>query len=124
MGGPGLALIAYLDSSFLSLPEIADGIIVAAVAAHPGLWWYYATAASVGSALGCQTLYYVAKKGGEAFLRRRFRGERVDRGLATFRKYGLLAIIVPSILPPPAPFKIFVLLAGAAGIGPWRFAVA
>jgi membrane protein DedA with SNARE-associated domain len=41
-----------------------------------------------------------------------------------FNRYGLLAVLVPAILPPPAPFKVFVILAGAAKLSPWRFALA
>ena len=57
-------------------------------------------------------------KGGEAFLRKRFKERHIDWGLGAFRRYGLLAIIVPSMLPPPMPFKIFVLLAGVADVPP------
>jgi membrane protein DedA with SNARE-associated domain len=66
----------------------------------------------------------VARKGGEVFLRKRFSAARVDRGMALYQRHGLLAVVVPSLLPPPMPFKIFVLLAGAAAVSPWRFALA
>ncbi len=58
------------------------------------------------------------------FLRKRLKGPFVDRALALYQKYGLLAVIVPALLPPPVPFKVFVLLAGAAAVSPWRFGVA
>jgi membrane protein YqaA with SNARE-associated domain len=74
--------------------------------------------------LGCLVLYYIARKGGEALLRRRFKGHTVDRGLALFQKYGLLVVIIPALLPPPAPFKIFILLAGVAAIPVWQFTAA
>jgi len=57
-------------------------------------------------------------------MRRRFASDRVDRTLAAFRRHGVMAVLVPSILPPPAPFKIFVLLSGVAEIGVGRFAAA
>ena len=66
----------------------------------------------------------VARKGGEVFLRKRFSAARVDRGMALYQRFGLLAVVVPSLLPPPTPFKIFVLMAGAAAVAPWRFALA
>ena len=69
-------------------------------------------------------LYAVARKGGEVFLRKRFSAARVDRGMALYQRFGLLAVVVPSLLPPPTPFKIFVLMAGAAAVAPWRFGLA
>jgi membrane protein YqaA with SNARE-associated domain len=123
-GGPGLAVVAFLDSSFLSLPEVTDIVLVFLVIRQPDLWLYYSAAATIGAIAGCLALYSVARLGGEAFLRKRFRASHVDRGLALFRRYGLLTIIVPAILPPPFPFKIFVLLAGVAGIAPPTFLLA
>jgi membrane protein YqaA with SNARE-associated domain len=116
LGAPGLALVAFFDSSVLSLPEVADALLVLAVLHHPILWPYYAAATTVGSVAGCYTLYALARRGGEAFLRRRMRGHHVDRALALFQRFGLLAIVIPSILPPPMPFKVFVLLSGIANV--------
>jgi len=116
MGGPGLLLVAFLDSSFLSLPEIADALIVLLVIHHPSRWLYYGVMTTLGSVAGCYALFMVGKKGGEAFLKKRMNAGRLDRGLGLFRRFGLLVLIIPSILPPPAPFKIFVLLAGVAKV--------
>jgi membrane protein YqaA with SNARE-associated domain len=124
MGGPGLFIIGYLDSSFLSFPELNDLLIIGMVMRHPHLLVYYALMATLGSVLGCLTLYYIARKGGEAFLRKRFKAHHVEGGLKLFQKYGLLVIIVPALLPPPAPFKIFILLAGVAAIPVWQFVTA
>jgi membrane protein DedA with SNARE-associated domain len=54
-------------------------------------------------------------------MRRRFKGRHVDRALAAYRRFGVFAVIVPALLPPPAPFKIFVLLAGVAQMNPVTF---
>src|SRR5215813_4384429 len=124
MGAFGLALIAFLDSSFLSLPEVADVLLLVMVKQRPDLWLYYAAMTTAGSVIGCYVIYELAKKGGEAFLRRRFHERHVDRGLAAFRKYGVLAIIVPSLMPPPMPFKIFILLAGVAEVPTLTFLAA
>jgi len=123
-GGPGLLLIGFLDSSFLSFPEVNDFLIVFMVTRHKHLLLYYALMATTGSVLGCLALYYVGRKGGEAFLRKRFKARHVEGGLNLYRKYGLLVVIVPALLPPPAPFKIFVLLAGVARVPVWQFAIA
>jgi len=124
VGGPGLAIVAFLDSSFLSLPEVNDILMVLMVVRNPDGWWYYAVMTTLGSVAGCFALYSLARRGGEAFLRRRFSEKNVTRGLKVFEKYGLLAVVVPSILPPPTPFKIFVLLAGVAGVRRSTFLIA
>jgi membrane protein YqaA with SNARE-associated domain len=123
-GAPGLALVAFFDSSFLSLPEVADALLVVSVIHRPSYWIYYAIATTAGSVAGCYALYALARKGGEAFLRKRFRERHVEQGLTLFRRFGLLAVVVPAILPPPAPFKIFVLLAGVADVRPGTFLLA
>jgi len=89
LGGPGLALVAFLDSSFLSFPEVNDLLIIFMVTRHKHLLLYYALMATIGSVLGCLALYLVARKGGEAFLRKRFRASHVESGLRLYRKYGL-----------------------------------
>jgi membrane protein YqaA with SNARE-associated domain len=124
MGAPGLFLVALLDSSFLSLPEIADLLVVWMVVQHKERLVLYAASATLGSILGCLALYYVGVKGGEALVRKRFHSATVDRALASFRRFGIMAVLIPSVLPPPAPFKIFVLLSGVAKIPVTRFVVA
>jgi membrane protein YqaA with SNARE-associated domain len=114
LGGPGLFLIAFLDSSFLSFPEVCDALIVLLTVKHEARMPYYALLTTLGSIAGCFALYSVGRRGGEAFLRKRFHARHVDRAMNTFRKYGMLAVIVPSLLPPPMPFKIFVLAAGVS----------
>jgi len=124
LGGPGLFLIAFLDSSFLSFPEVVDLLLMGLVTRHKERLLLYALLPTLGSLGGCLVLYGLARKGGEAFLRRRFHERHVDRTLAVFQKYGLLAVAVPSILPPPVPFKPFVLAAGVAGVRPLDFTIA
>jgi membrane protein YqaA with SNARE-associated domain len=116
IGGPGLFIIAFLDSSFLSFPEVNDLLIVLMVVKQPERMIFYATMATLGSIAGCLALYFVGRKGGEALLRKRFSGGNVERASALMRKYGAMALIVPALLPPPAPFKIFVLMGGVANI--------
>ncbi len=125
LGAPGLFLVALLDSSILSLPEIADLLVIWMVVQHQGAPRPRTPRArrSVRSA-GCLALYYIGRKGGDALVRKRFRSATVDKALASFQRYGVMAVLIPSILPPPAPFKIFVLLAGVAEIGVGQFATA
>ena len=118
LGGPGLFLVAFLDSSFLSLPEINDVLVVLMVTRNEELMPYYAAMATLGSITGCLVLYGLGRKGGEAILQKRFSGPRVEKAMGLFRRFGVLAIIVPALLPPPAPFKVFVLLSGVTRV-PW-----
>jgi membrane protein YqaA with SNARE-associated domain len=124
LGGPGLFVIAFLDSSFLSFPEVCDALIVLLTVQHRERMLFYALVTTLGSIAGCFALYSVGRKGGEAFLRKRFKDRHVDRAMAVFRRYGVLAILVPSLLPPPMPFKIFVLAAGVARVRPIDFFIA
>jgi membrane protein YqaA with SNARE-associated domain len=124
MGAPGLCLVAFLDSSFLSLPEITDLLVVWMVTRNPARVIVYVVAATVGSLAGCLVMYYIGRKGGEALIRKRFARARVERAMAAFDRHGVLVVLIPAILPPPAPFKIFVILAGLAGISPAKFMTA
>jgi len=123
LGGPGLFLIGFLDSSFISLPEINDILLIWMVTQHKTRMVYYATCATLGSLAGCLVLYYVGRKG-DQWIARRFSAARVERAMATFQRYGVMAVLIPSLLPPPAPFKIFVLLAGVAAVPVWQFTAA
>ena len=120
LGGPGLFIVAFLDSSFLSLPEINDLLLVWMVTRQKSLMVYYATCATLGSIAGCLVLYFVGRAG-DQWVARHFSPARVEKALATFQRYGVMAVLIPSLLPPPAPFKIFVLLSGVAGISVGRF---
>lgn len=123
LGAPGLFVVAALDSSFLSLPEVVDLLLIFMVTRNKALMPLYASSAVVGSIIGCLMLYFVGRKGDE-FIMRRFSAARIERTLSHFRRYGIMAVLIPSLLPPPAPFKLFVLLAGVAGISPGRFVIA
>ena len=118
LGGPGLFLVAFLDSSFLSLPEINDVLVILMVSRNEALMPYYAAMATLGSVAGCMVLYGLGRRGGEAVLRRRITGPRLEKMMGLFQRFGVLAIIVPALLPPPAPFKIFILLSGVVRV-PW-----
>ena len=122
-GGPGLFIIAFLDSSFLSLPEINDLLLIFMVTQHKARMPYYATIATLGSVTGCLVLYYIGRVS-EQWVARRFSAERLERTMKTFQRYGVMAVLIPSLLPPPAPFKVFVLLAGVAGISVQSFVLA
>ena len=124
LGGIGLFVIALLDSSFLSFPQVNDLLVIVLSTKYPERMPYYAGMTTAGSLIGCFLLYGVARRGGEVFLRKRLKGRYVDRAMKLYQRHGLLAVVVPALLPPPVPFKVFVLLAGAAAVSPIRFAIA
>ena len=123
-GGIGLMLLAICDSSFLSLPEVNDILLMTFSIERPEQMVLYATLTTIGSLIGCAMLYSVGRSGGDAFLRKRFSDTRLARVEQWYDRYGLLAVIIPSLLPPPTPFKIFVLSAGTFGISWPRFLMA
>lgn len=111
MGGGGLFLVTFFDSSVLSFPFIADALVIDLSSRHPARMPLYAALAALGSLAGCIWLYLLAKKGGEAFFHR-----RAGRGARQAKKWvdshAFLSVFIPSLLPPPFPFKIFVLAEG------------
>ena len=124
-GGPGVLLLAIADSSFLSIPEGNDLLIV--ILSTGGSWGnmaYYVSMTIIGSVIGCLLLYSVGRKGGSPILRKKFSEKSVARAEKLYEKYGILTIAIPSILPPPMPFKIFVLSAGVFRVKTAEFIVA
>jgi membrane protein YqaA with SNARE-associated domain len=122
LGPFGLFVVAFFDSSFLSVPEINDVLVVTSSAGRPATAWMYVLAATAGSLAGCSALWYIGRRGGEAFLVRKFGRDRVDQTRAHFKKWDILALAIPAMLPPPMPFKIFVLSSGVFGLPYRRFA--
>jgi membrane protein YqaA with SNARE-associated domain len=118
MGSSGIFLAAFLDSSFLSLPEISDILVVTFAVAHPETAWLPVVLSTLGSVAGCGVIFELGRRGGDAFLVRRFGAERTVRARSLFHRFGPLALAVPALLPPPMPFKIFVVAAGVFGF-PW-----
>jgi membrane protein YqaA with SNARE-associated domain len=111
MGGGGLFLVAFLDSSVLSFPVVTDLLVIQQSNHNPARMPYYAAMASLGSLFGCVWLYLLAKKGGEAFFRGHAR-HRADRIRKWVDDHAFLSVFIPAILPPPMPFKAFVAAEG------------
>jgi len=112
-GGWGLLVIAFIDSSFGTLPVINDALVIALSLANPSRMVFYASMATLGSILGCLPIFYLAHKGGEAVLRKKASPERIERIRRWYERNEFLTVAIPAVLPPPTPFKIFVLAAGA-----------
>jgi membrane protein YqaA with SNARE-associated domain len=111
-GGLGLFLIAFLDSSVLTFPVINDLLLIDLTIQNPARTPYYAAMATLGSVAGCLLLYYIARKGGEAMFHKHA-GPRARHIHAWINRNGFVSILVTALLPPPTPFKVFVVAAGA-----------
>jgi len=121
LAAPSMVVIGALDSSLLSLPEINDYLVVGRCIKHHSAAIYFPLFAATGSVLGCFLLYSIMRRGGQALLRKRFKAEHIVRAEQAYARFGLLALAVPAVLPPPLPFKIFVATAGALEYPRWRF---
>ena len=121
VAGPAMILIGALDSSLLSLPEINDYLVVARCYSDPKSVFYFPLFAAAGSVIGCNVLYTIMRRGGQAVMRRRFSAENIAKVERAYARFGFLALAVPALLPPPMPFKIFVATAGALEYPRWRF---
>ncbi len=123
IAGPMMILIGALDSSLLSLPEINDYLVVGRCYKYHSAVFYFPLFAAAGSVIGCLLLYSIMRRGGQALLRRRFKPEHILRAERAYARFGILALAVPAVLPPPLPFKIFVATAGTLEYPRWRFLI-
>ena len=120
LGAPGLFLISFLDSSFIPFPIINDGLLISFSIQNHARMPLYALLASLGSVLGCVLLYFIARKGGEEYFRRKA-GGRADVIRKWVERNGFGGMLVAALLPPPTPFKFFVLAAGVFEIPLFSF---
>ncbi|HLG15753.1 MAG TPA: VTT domain-containing protein [Blastocatellia bacterium] len=122
-GAIGLFGIALLDSALVPLPAGPDLVMITLSWKRPSLMPLYALAATVGSTIGCAFLYLLARRAGSSALRR-VSPERRERIENLLGRYDMLAVMVPAVLPPPFPFKAFVLSAGVFRLKLSRFVTA
>src|SRR5215218_2059398 len=120
---PAMIVIGALDSSLLSLPEINDYLVVGRCFKDHTAAFYFPLFAAIGSVIGCNLLYTIVRRGGQAVLRKRFNLQSIKRVERAYERFGFLAIGIPAVLPPPLPFKIFVATAGALEYPRWKFLV-
>lgn len=123
LGPTGYFVTAFLDASFLSLFEVTDFLIVRLATVDPkGVWWAVPclTAGSVG---GSSILWWLGRRGGEALLVKRIGEKRAEAARAAFEKWDIWVLAFAAFLPPPAPFKVFVVAAGVFGCPFRRFAL-
>ena len=122
-GAFGLFIVALLDSTFVPLPSSADALMLVLSTAHPNWMLLYAFMATAGSALGCWILYLISRRAGARALNR-FSERKQRRVKHLIERYDMIAVLVATLLPPPFPFKLFVVTAGVFRFSLLRFMLA
>lgn len=122
-GALGIFGIALMDAAFIPMPGGPDVVVITLSIATPALMPLYVLAAMAGSTIGSLLLYFVALKGGQTALRK-FSPEKRAKVQKALDEYDIWAMLVAAVMPPPFPFKIFVLSAGAFRMQLWRFVLA
>lgn len=122
-GAAGLFAIALLDSALIPLPGGPDAVMLLLSTQNPARMPFYAIGATVGSVVGCLILYYISRRAGRRALEK-FTPEKQARVKELVDRYDVLSVLVASVLPPPFPFKLFVITAGVFRLSVVRFAVA
>lgn len=110
LGAWGVLALAAIDSAAIPIP--LDALIAGYVYDNPHRAWLYTLAGALGSALGCLLPFALGKAGGELFLLKRINPAKMQRIRDRFEKQEFLALMIPAMLPPPTPFKLFVFSAG------------
>jgi len=132
-GGWGILFTSFLDSTFVPMPGFNDLFLLHLSSRRPALALVYALQCTLGSVLGCYVVYGLGR-GGVSLFRRGRAGNSGAEGVAAanprpsagaakrwLERNDFVSVIIMSLLPPPAPFKVFVFTAGALRMNPLRF---
>ena len=122
-GAFGLFMVALLDSTFVPLPSSADALMLLLSATNPRWMLLYAFMATAGSALGCLILYLISRRAGARALNR-FSEAKRNRVKNWIERYDIFAVLAATLMPPPFPFKVFVVSAGVFRFSLLRFMLA
>jgi len=122
-GAFGLFAVALLDSTFVPLPSSADALMILLSTTYPSWMLLYAFMATAGSAIGCWILYLVSRRAGARALNK-FSETKQRRVKNWIERYDAMAVLVATLLPPPFPFKLFVITAGVFRFSLLRFMIA
>jgi len=122
-GAPGLFVLCLLDSTFVPLPSFADLLLIGLSMTNPQWMPVYVFLAALGSTIGCVILYYISRRAGSRALRK-FSPAKQKRVKDLIDRYDVLSVLVASVMPPPFPFKLFVISAGVFRFNLIRFTIA
>ena len=122
--GPfGLFTIAFLDSVMIPMPGGVDAVLLLLAASRPSWMLIYVAAATVGSTIGCVVLYRISQRAGKRALAR-FSESKQKRVKDLLDRYDVMSVLAASLLPPPFPFKLFVVSSGVFRLNIVRFTIA
>jgi membrane protein YqaA with SNARE-associated domain len=124
LGGLGFIPLGLLDNSVIPLPGSMDVLTILLSARKQELWFYYASMATIGSVIGGYVTYRLARKGGKETLERKFPARKLKKVYALFERWGFAALAILAVLPPPAPFVLFLFVAGAMQYSVKKFLLA
>jgi len=122
-GGWGLFAMSFLDSSLIPFPVVNDLALMMMASNRPALWPIYALASTLGSVCGAYVLYGIARGGGKFFFRKTT-PQSITNAHRWLERNEFVSILVASILPPPAPLKVFILTAGMLRVDALHFGLA
>jgi membrane protein YqaA with SNARE-associated domain len=122
-GAVGILAIAFLDAALIPLPGGPDVVVMTLSHLNHAMAPLYVIAAVIGSTLGCLVPYWIGRKAGVTALKK-FSPEKRARVIELVDHYDFWAMLVGAVLPPPFPFKLFLLTAGVFRMRVWRFLAA
>jgi membrane protein YqaA with SNARE-associated domain len=120
----GLGGLAFIDSGLFPLPTTMDGVVIGYVANDHRKFLLYVLMAAAASAIGSLIPYYVGRAGGELFLLKRINRQRYEGLRDKFENQEFMAIMIPAMMPPPMPIKLFEFAAGVFEMKPLLFVTA
>lgn len=124
LGVWGVGGLALIDSALIPIPVSMDGVVIGYVANNHQKFLLYCIIAAAASALGSLVPFFIGRAGGELFLLKRINRERYERMRDRFEKQEFVAILIPAMLPPPTPLKLFEFAAGVFEMKVLPFGVA
>jgi membrane protein YqaA with SNARE-associated domain len=122
-GWGGLFAMSFLDSSLIPFPVVNDLALIVMASKRPALWPFYSLSTTLGSVAGAYLLYGVARAGSDFFWRK-VRPHHLAHARRWLERNEFVAILVASLLPPPAPLKVFLLTAGLLRVNALQFGLA
>lgn len=122
--GLGQIIVGIADNSVIPLPGSTDVFTIWLAASQRKLWFYYAIMATLGSVIGGFLTYYLARRGGKETLERKLRKKRAQKLYRQFERWGIGAVAIPALLPPPFPIVPSLIAAGALQFPPKKFLTA
>jgi membrane protein YqaA with SNARE-associated domain len=120
----GLGGLAFIDAGLFPLPTTMDGVVIGYVATNHARFLLYVLMAAATSAIGSLIPYFVGRAGGELFLLKRINRARYEGLRDRFERQEFMAIMIPAMMPPPMPIKLFEFAAGVFEMKPALFTLA